>query len=370
MANITENHHPTREQQGHAGVSAPTSIGDNVIDTWKKQTYLNWTYEGLEGALSIEDFLHYVTTTVAEDSNHAWFRDDQIDAALTLLTSESKLSDSVFTIPTLYGQVLCSIGSGRLSPETLGEYSAAVLQGLTNPKKRWIVVPCSDGMLETHEAIRDKQRKSAVQLSQTFHAGFTGYLGEGAHWGLLVVDKERRDARFIDGLLTLKPKRKGGHKIDTMLLAGRAAGKVLCAIETILELTPCGQFATGTLKYVPQSRNNYYKGDSGSECGPYMYAMLEYTYRHGTQMLRDMEGTFSERAQSQHVTGLNFNSLQTRRDIRDRVFNTKRQMESDPLKSLRLDTSIMDILGLISPDAVLATLNRYNARLKSSHGVP
>lgn len=366
MDYTAEDHYQVSEHEEDAGAATFAPKSKQTIESWKKASYFDWTYGGLEGDISNHDFLHYVTTAVDEESNNSWFNDDQIDVALTLLIKESALHASVFLVPTLYGQVLCSIGSNRQSLEALADYPTALLEGLTNPEKRWIIAPCSDGMLTTHENLQE--RETARQAAQT---GASGYLGEGTHWGLLVVDKWRSDARYIDGLLELRRRRRGGHKIKSMLPTGRVAGKILCAIEAILDSTPGDQFATSTLKYVPhQSENNSYSGDEGSGCGPYVYAMLEYTLKHGTQMLEDLLGTFSEGKRRQHVTGLNFNSWKTRRDIRDRVHHSKIELEADPLKSLGLDASIMHILGLISPDAVLEKLNSYNARLHSLQGVP
>ncbi|ORY11306.1 hypothetical protein BCR34DRAFT_664456 [Clohesyomyces aquaticus] len=131
-----------------------------------------------------------------------------------------------------------------------------------------------------------------------------------AHWGLLIVDKQRKTARFVDGRLTLK-KEKGRFMISKMYGTGHAAGKVLCGIDRSLEGRPGfkrGGFATCTLKFVPHQReDNKTKNDGGAACGLYIYRFLGYLYL-SPDFLEDLLATFSEKNWEDHKNNMGFDS--------------------------------------------------------------
>ncbi|KAF2877591.1 hypothetical protein BDV95DRAFT_644964 [Massariosphaeria phaeospora] len=186
-----------------------------------------------------------------------------------------------------------------------------LLRAKTNEGKRWIVAPCSDGMMgyETLARRDELEKKAAGSGRKVPNAN----VGRGLHWGLLIVDRLKKRAHFIDGHLELREV-EGEYNIHRMYHAGTAAGKVLCALDRVFEYTP-GEFETSTLKFVPADReDNAFKGDNSSACGPYVYAFFNYLLNH-PEYLDDLEESFKISEWEKHKRDLEFHSLQVRREM-------------------------------------------------------
>ena len=163
---------------------------------------------------------------------------------------------------------------------------------------RWIVVPVTNGMtLEAQEEDRKKEAKAEAKAKASKNAAatkerpdgtaveknaenerdvlpektkrpaekrnaFRPSNSKGLHWGLMIIDKQRDDARWLDGALTLRTRNKK-TRIHHMFGARWVAGKVLCGYDKVMGRER-GLFTATTLKHVTHDRHyNRFKGDRG-----------------------------------------------------------------------------------------------------------
>ncbi|KAH7072459.1 hypothetical protein FB567DRAFT_411006, partial [Paraphoma chrysanthemicola] len=155
----------------------------------------------------------------------------------------------------------------------------------------------------------------------------------GFHWGVMVIDRSRNEARWLDGHLKLSPGRSNPRKlrIGHMFNAGRAAGKILRGYDKIMNHNP-GDFDARTLKYVPHDvEDNAFQDDEGSACGPYAFAILRYLFDN-PPFLEDLRQTFLQSKWDDHSRKMRFNSWLTRLDMQDLI--RKEALKTEALDDL------------------------------------
>ena len=185
----------------------------------------------------------------------------------------------------------------------------------------------------------------------------------GMHWGMIIIDKETEDARFFDGDL------ERVHKAGTDKTVNRSkwrtavgAGKVLRGYDEVMGRAS-GQFQTGTLRHVPHDHlDNTYKGDKGSSCGPWVFAMLRYILQNPTFLTEEggLKGAFARGRKRHHVMDLGFDSSRVRHDMQDLIAEEARKTGAPIKLPHQLDTVTLQSLNAITPEALLFHLNSQN----------
>jgi hypothetical protein len=305
-----------------------------IIKRWRASRYHTRQHYDMELALTIEDFLR-IKTTAKEDKGGkiSWLTDDQINIPLVLLT-ETEGRSQVLIVGTTAAQGLFAIGMNNEKDAIEGAIEDFTGQhpllytALKDESLRWIVVPCSDGMLAT-VTVPDPEKDRSH------------------HWGFMVIDKSKRDARWFDGALRLKRKKYKPEKlrIDHMWLAAGAAGLTLRGFDRLIGNKP-KYFEARTLKYVPHDiDDNGCNDDEGSACGPYMYAMLHYLLKHPSY-LENPGRTFVRRRWDHHVKQMKFNSLVTRVDMQHIISQEAEKNQLPGELAYRLTVPVIKALGL------------------------
>jgi hypothetical protein len=142
-----------------SGPSERPPTKKETVDKWlNKTTYLEYeTKQDVEilrktSAIKIGEFLELLHTS----GPRAWFLDESIDLSLSLLTDMKKKSNC-FVLPIWDATQLCVIGSGARKIEASDDL---LRESLQVGGKRWIIVPCNDGMLPTPStAMKDDGEK-------------------------------------------------------------------------------------------------------------------------------------------------------------------------------------------------------------------
>jgi len=357
-----------------------------LINTWLRELYLDYAHKGGDVSITVEDFLH-ITATARSDPPKSWLSEDQLTLPLILsATNVDKRSDTL-VISTNPASHLANIGLGLNTRDGFVALYPEVWASMSEEKIRWIVVPCNDYMTAQAEAelAAEKAAKNKNTPSEKDGpgAGPHNKIGEarptkalpiqneevpkigiqvrgGTHWGFMIIDKTNEDAWWLDGHLTITRGPKG-FSINHMFRAGWVAGKVLCGYDTVMERRP-GQFTASTLKHVPHDwRDNRYKKDEGSACGPWVFAMLLYILKHPHFLTADqgLKGTFARSKLNRHIHDLNFDSVEARRAMQDVI---QREAEKSPSTNglpFRLTIPIINTLDLIDSGIALNGLNRF-----------
>lgn len=304
-----------------------------AMETWLKSQYFTFEYFDELVLITVEDFMQLIATAATDQDNRR-LTDNQIALPILLLTHVIKERSDVVVIPPGAASTLCDIGLGEKNSESFLETHRVLCSAMKDEAFRWIVVPCTDGMLSSD--LRDKDAAKQNESKDTNSNNDDGsrptlptYVGGAKHWGLMVIDKIRNDACWLDGHLRLGPKRSNSKqlRIEYMSLAGRAAGKVLCGYDQVMSNEP-GGFTARTLKYIPQDHeDNAYRGDEGSACGPYAFGMLQYIFNNPA-FLENLKETFLRSKWDRHCTNLKFNSWSTRLQMQDLIRREAHKHES------------------------------------------
>ncbi|KAI4927945.1 uncharacterized protein J4E92_005425 [Alternaria infectoria] len=220
-----------------------------------------------------------------------------------------------------------------------------------------------EGDDNTPEPAIEKTKEGPKKVSKKSKEPPLEPLAVGSHWGLLVVDKETKTARWIDGNITLvKRGRKTERLPRDMSPAARVAGKILCAIEQVLG-PERGQYNAKTAKYVPhQFRDNSFKGDGGA-CGPYVVAFLEYLYKNKYYMSH-LRTAFSRRKWDGHCHALDFDSLYTRVEMQKIIQDECEKNAKAGELSLKMTPDVFRILNpkVVAPWVATAWRERTGER--------
>ncbi|KAI8931226.1 hypothetical protein NX059_011574 [Plenodomus lindquistii] len=220
----------------------------DLVGQWLNKIYIAHSVEDSQVSnVTIEKFFSITDLT-------AWLEDTQISVPMALLTAEHRPSNVlVLSDPSV--QELFSIGTG--------------------------VTPTTDAAPELKQLKKSKQKKAKrsgkLKKKNAQKAGATPHDGRsdeesdeeadeleaagGSHWGLLIVDTQKKIARFVDSAIGTRKTAANKLKITKMGEAGTAAGKVLRGIEALLVDGDGGKgvyvsgqrgFEATTLKHTPQ----------------------------------------------------------------------------------------------------------------------
>jgi hypothetical protein len=364
----------------------PTPLTDNeVIQNWRRSNYIQYSYHGRTLDVNINDFLHY-SSTGSEDYANAWLSEDQVTLPLALI-ADNKGRPDILILESAAASCLASIGLGLVTPDDFAAAHLGMFAGMKDESINWIIAPCNDGMTRQAEITLAVKKKAEMPVEPTVTSKDTGPVGDdteehvesdaldkntntqtkegavsntmkepksdygkgsyqGMHWGVMIIDKARNEARWLDGAINLT--RKNGKVIirAPMHRAGWVAGKVLCGYDRVMQL-PRGQFTATTLKHTPHDyRDNSFRGDVGCACGPWVIAIIQYILDNAEFLTAEdgLKGTFASNRRRGHVIGMAFDSLRTRTAAQEMVkAEYEREVPSDALPC-RLTLRILKII--------------------------
>ncbi|KZM28255.1 uncharacterized protein EKO05_0011041 [Ascochyta rabiei] len=389
----------------------PRDEDEETVTQWLNNKYIRYDLEdGTDAWITMEEFLNIVHTDFPE----CYMPDQTLVLSLELSARKWNRSNTVI-ISDVHAQKLYQLGIGTYTRAEVLEMCATLQPTLLNLDKRWIIIPCSDGILDlanvgessnknnltddepTVPSSKKPSRRPAVSKEPILNKSLLngsqdlgqcddekkekkekkksckkkgnskkesskepkGPVQHGTHWGLLIIDKTQKVARWVDSIITLeqrsdKPKKlKFGHMHPTAI----AAGRVLCGIDTLLGEDhgfSKGGFTTSTLKYVPQqATDNSYSGNDGGPCGPFMFAFLEHIFERATTLdqigLRKMFPR-SERGQ------LRFDSMLARRELRRLI---QQEAERPGVVPFQLSPDLLRILNVLPVEQLQRSVDAY-----------
>ncbi|KAI4690449.1 hypothetical protein J4E81_007603 [Alternaria sp. BMP 2799] len=382
-----------------------------VIKKWIDQIYLDYLHLGNSIAVTMENFVNIVATA-RTDPHHSWLEGHQLELAMALLTLVQKKRTDILFVPTSAGSLLARVGLCIDDKDRFKQHdlSKPMYEAMQQEEYRWIVVPVTDGMADERTAKRiirwrakaakakeqgetgeEEQVARRQEVSKEAEVLVTNKEGDpngntevqqesepemtpsgGTHWGFMVIDKERNDARWLDGHLNVKQKRNKHWYIHNMHKPHPAwvAGKILCGYDKVMELER-GAFTAATLKHVPHdTKNNSYRGDEGSACGPWVYAMLKYILDN-PRFLSDAGGlysAFSSRYRRRHPQQMAFNSLQTRRDMQEIIRKEADKNLGENVLPYKMTVRVVQILGLPSTGQLCDAVASLNPNRRAPPG--
>ena len=313
--------------------SVPTVLPTNeqLIETWLKTVYLNYTFEDrCECSLTMKEFLNIPNMVYPA----SWLGHTVMNTAIALLAKEYERSD-VIVLSDILAQQLYYVGTKAYTTRDVSTGLENVPAIFMDEKKRWVVVPCTDGLLDTerimagYQGIRDVKKanskakgkpKGFKNVEEPPASGSTPEMDEheyGNHWGLLIVDKEKKTALWLDSMIEVERSKDKKWKIKSMLGAGTVAGKVLRGIEAFLVKgldgyeQDCRSFTARTLKSTPQQKRDNSSQDSGA-CGPFAFEILRQLFKQPPGAMEDIKALFPS-SKRQHTK---FNSEDTRKHMK------------------------------------------------------
>jgi hypothetical protein len=318
----------------------------DVIEGWYNEPYYKHHHYDQELKLTVQAFLRILDVSATEQN---WLTDEQITIPIILLAAVRERSD-ILIIPPSAASVLCSIGLDRADTNLFEEFHPKISAELRTGSGQWIVIPCSDGMID------------AVEWSPSKAVGGEKKEGpfEGSHWGFMVIDKSRTDARWFDSSLKLKPKKSKPKKlrINHMFRAGSAAGIVLRGFERVVGGEP-GKIIARTLKYVPHAvKDNKCKDDGDSACGPYIHAMLHYLIDN-SGYLENISKTFVRRRWKHHRRKMDFDSLATRKKMHE-IVRQHVEGEAPADAPYRISAAVVKALNIPILDILRKSLETFH----------
>ncbi|KAF9694166.1 hypothetical protein EKO04_007890 [Ascochyta lentis] len=386
----------------------PTLTEPEIVDQWLNKTYTRYNLEDrTESIVSIQEFLNIVRTNYPE----CYLPESTLVLSLALSAKKWDRSNTVI-ISDQNAQRLYHLGVGADTREEVLTLCPELQPTLLNRDKRWILIPCSDGILEAanvgkgfkNSALEDNEptvpssgtassrppgnEETESTESQKIGPQKKNQSGghekkrkqkkrqpkgpekHGNHWGLLVIDKTEKVARWVDSAITLvqRSDKPTKLKFGNMYSAAVVAGKVLCGIDALLGEENGfseGGFTTSTLKYVPQQgSNNSYSGQDGGPCGPFAFAFVEHIFERATTL--DSVGVRKMFPRSMRGK-LKFNSMDARREMRRLI-----QQESEEPKELpfKLSSDLISILKVVPVEHLQKSVDAYRRKLAAPNPPP
>jgi len=389
----------------------PVRTDKAVVDEWLSRRYLEYELEdGQNAHVTVKEFFDIPALEYPE----CYFPEALATLPLALSTKKHKRADCV-VLSDVAMQTLYNLGTGKdtlAGVSKIGHIQSVIL----SEAKRWLVVSCSDGVLEadqhtaewkeskrlaevekqklaktrakpeamdidsqegtdgpaSHETLAkridsksDKPPPSQESCSKATSAPEKdpprGPKLHGNHWGFLVVDKTRKVAHWVDSAVTL---RNDGNKlkIGHMYNAAVVAGKVLCGIDAILatqEGFEKGKFNASTLKYTPQqARHNISRVRDEGPCGPFMFAFLEHIYANRTKM-NNLKASFPRSRRDR----LTFDSFAQRQEIQ-RLIGI--EAESHGSIAYHLTPEVLHVLKPITLEQLKNSLDAFRGTLPAA----
>jgi hypothetical protein len=344
---------------------------EQVIESWLKTKYLDYPYHGTTLSICIKELLRYTSTRLTDPAN-AWLSEDQITLPVAL-TVDNKARTDILVIESHAAAHLASVGLGLVTPEDFAATHSGMYAGMKDENVNWIIVPCNDGMTRQAEVDLAARKRAEQPVEPVTSFNDTDPVGrgganwnrrnkknndygtgssQGMHWGVMIIDKAKNEARWLDG--ALRPERKNGKVyVGVMFPAARVAGKVLCGYDRVMNL-PRGQFTATTLKHVPNDHgDNGFKGDAGCACGPWVIAIIQYILNNDSFLTAEhgLKETFASNMKAHHAQTMAFNSRTTRmamnRMVQDEIYG-----QEPNLMPYRLTAQVARILDVSNPDGL------------------
>ncbi|ENI02227.1 hypothetical protein COCC4DRAFT_202118 [Bipolaris maydis ATCC 48331] len=343
---------PTSTMAEIAQDTPTTQTDTDHIRTWLKEPLLEFSYNDFDRQIQVREYLN-ITTTNPDDPAH-WLESSSIDTVLALLTLKYHRSD-VYILPMYHGGMLYDIGGHDAEYVFDEDQDCDPLKPVRDRKHRWIIVPVNEQTLQKEESMELSWAMGQAQdrNGSKGNDAASKDMASGGHCGLLVIDKRKKTARWIDGKLTLSPSRNkpGRMKINHMFVLGAVAATMVRGVERVLGLEH-GSFHAKTVKYVPnQSEHNSFKRDGGASCGPYIIAFLEYVLSTKGR-LADFDNVFKVGNWKRNCEGMAFDSLKTRVHMQEIIQNKSEKLQGEEEPPLKLSK---EVYGILRPK-VLGTL--------------
>jgi hypothetical protein len=379
-----------------APIAPVPKSNEEIIREWLQLVYLQLAPLGNPLQVTIQEFLDIIVTGSTDNNLDSWLLNNHLDLTTALLTHFAEQPD-ILVVPSGPATVLANIGLGITDIDYFKEdvLSEQLYKAMKEESVRWVVVPVTDGMADREQARRDKAKaKAAAKAARTKESEETGEqeqqveidpvqehnamevevepefrsLNAGTHWGLMVIDKKENDARWLDGHLELQKCNKK-WSIKWMSNAGWAAGKILCGYDQVMGLER-GRFTAATLKHVPHdTRDNLYKHDQGSACGPWIFAMFAYILENRA-FLTDAGGLHSTFRRSKlrlHTKRMAFHSLRTRQNMQEIIRDEAEKGLGEDDLPYKMTVRILKILGFLpNSEDLLRRVARYDPRKRFS----
>jgi len=359
-----------------APVAPVPETNEDIIREWLEPVYLERQYLGLPIQVTMQEFLNIIATASTDNNLRSWLLNNHLDLT-TLLLTELKAKSDILIIPSGPAITLAHVGLGVTD---IDFFKTDVLieqcyEAMNQEDIRWVVVPVTDGMADRNQARRDEAEARAstkakenetsndrpTEQEEAADQPEINPPNPGTHWGFMIVDKQKNDARWLDGNLELE-NRNRKWSIKRMSNAGWVAGKILCGYDRVMGLER-GGFTAATLKHVPHdTKDNAYKGDKGSACGPWVYAMLEYILKRPF-ILENPGGlynAFKQRHLNMHKKLMAFNSLKTRENMQKIIRDTAEPNLSMDELPYNMTVRILDILSRPATAHLLSGIDRFN----------
>jgi flagellar biosynthesis GTPase FlhF len=364
MADLT----PTNSEDT-SSTNSPLLTDRVKVQQWLSQNYLSYSFADARPGL-----FHFSVQNFTDVSDlFKWFDGDIMSLAIALSTDSHNRQDDVFVIATNSTQTLYNLGLGRADIDDIRTLPS-LYQGILDISKRWIVVPCSDGLLlsdqlmEGYKAQKEKKDKEAASrepnTTETNTKTASTRLKKGTKAPKRATKrftkaqkakeeaKKKKEAEEEErkkmgaekqqaenekksaaheghgshwGLLIVDKQQKIAHwvdslvtlspngKISSMFQSAIVGGKVLCGIDAILATQDGhekGEFNASTLKYVPHQMRDNDCHDDMGACGPFAFAFLQHLYNNPSKM-ESLKASFPR----SRLRSLRFNSLHEREEV-------------------------------------------------------
>ncbi|KAF1361158.1 hypothetical protein EJ07DRAFT_176538 [Lizonia empirigonia] len=383
-----------------------------VINSWLKGLYLEHDYQG-DISIFVQDFINMLKTSCSA-SGRSWLSDDQLALPMVLQLQNKAARSDIIIVPPSAASSLASIGAGMTSKDEFTAQAPRLLAAMKEANVRWLVIPSNDGMTQlpavetptskAHEkpveGTSERRAVSEVPKQTRVTRAATARLarevserpkdnetrGEipkvikpvpatvrkakafrGTHWAMIVIDKENADVRLFDGYLQNRVVRKNDSNKTVICSGGKtakAAGEILRGYEAVME-KESGLFKTGTLKHVPHAHlDSKFKGDQGSSCAPWVFAMFRYILQNPTFLTDDggLKKTFRKSQKGRHVKGMSFNSKTVRREMQDIIAEEFKKKETADDLPYKLTPQVLHSLSLPTVDQLLESLDDLRVR--------
>lgn len=407
---------PTPENTTNRNMSTTTSSADEAprraVKAWLTGMYLAHDYQG-DISISVQDFINILKTS-RSGSRRSWLSDDQLALPMVLQLQTKAARSDIVIVPPSAASSLASIGAGMTNKDDFTAQAPELLVAMKDANVRWLVIPSNDGMTQlpavktptskAHEkpvegtskrrAVSEVPKQTRVTRAATARLakevrerpkdnqtrGETPKVIKpvpatvrkakafrGTHWAMIVIDKESADVRLFDGYLQTRIVRKNDSNKTVICSDGKtakAAGEVLRGFEAVMD-KESGLFKTGTLKHVPHAHlDSKFKGDQGSSCAPWVFAMFRYILQNPTFLTKDggLKKTFRESQKGRHVKGMSFNSKTVRREMQDIIGEEVKKRETADDLPHKLTPQLLRTLSLPTVGQLLESLHDFRVR--------
>ncbi|EAT79887.2 hypothetical protein SNOG_12589 [Parastagonospora nodorum SN15] len=347
-----------------SGPSERPPTKKETVDKWlNKTTYLEYeTKQDLEilrktSAIKIGEFLELLHTS----GPRAWFLDESIDLSLSLLTDMKKKSNC-FVLPIWDATQLCVIGSGARKVEASDDL---LRESLQVGGKRWIIVPCNDGMLPAPSTAMKDDGKKGDKTKKGYKDGDRS---------IPSTPEETTD--------TSEQAKEGEPKVgeEESLPVSEESGKPKNASERGAVKSKTAKEGENEKSETDEPRSNdseetdrvlKYSGthwglmiiDTETEVARWFDGLLDIKYktRNGRRVASINHMLNAGTAAGKVLGQRGFSSRATRQKIQDMIRTQQESTKTADELPLCLDPRMMEMLGLnITVQQLLAALNQIN----------